>query len=324
MKKITVIAAIAWAFCFVAAPALSQTYPDRPIKLIVPYPPAGTTDISGRIIANKMGQLLGQSVIVENKPGAAGAIGTAMAAKEAPDGYTLVMMVESSHAVNPSVRKKSAYDPVKDFSPISNIMDVPNVLIVSPKLQIKDAAGLIALLKSSPGKYTYGSSGYGGQSNMNGELFKHVTGTDALHVPYNGMGPALTDIAGGVIDFGVDNLPSSLGLIKSGKLRALAVAYPKRIAALPDVPTFGEIGMSEMNQPSWFGLGAPAGVPDQILNTLNLAVKKALADPDVVKAIEHVGGIPAYTTRAEFKKLVEDSNAHWKQVIEDAHIKRID
>jgi tripartite-type tricarboxylate transporter receptor subunit TctC len=134
----------------------------------------------------------------------------------------------------------------------------------------------------------------------------------------------LTDIAGGVIDFGVDNLPSSLGLIKSGKLRALAVAYPKRIAALPDVPTFGEIGMSEMNQPSWFGLGAPAGVPDQILNTLNLAVKKALADPDVVKAIEHVGGIPAYTTRAEFKKLVEDSNAHWKQVIEDAHIKRID
>jgi tripartite-type tricarboxylate transporter receptor subunit TctC len=324
MKTIQIIWAALLALGLGVTNAMAQTYPDRPIKLIVPYPPAGTTDISARIIANKLGQLLGQSVIVENKPGAAGAIGTAMAAKEAPDGYTLVMMVESSHAVNPSVRKKSSYDPVKDFSPISNIMDVPNVLIVSPKVPAQDVSGLVRLLKASPGKYTYGSSGYGGLSNMNGELFKYVTQTDALHVPYNGMGPALMDIAGGVIDFGVDNVPSSLGLIRSGKVRALAIAYPKRIPSLPDLPTFEELGMPAMNQPSWYGIGAPAGVPDFVLDKLNKAVKDALDDPKVVKAIEHVGGIPAYTTRAEFQQLVASSNAHWKKTIKDANIKRIE
>lgn len=324
MNTIRIIGAALLALSLGVSSAMAKTYPERPIKLVVPYPPAGTTDISARIIANKLGQLLGQSVIVENKPGAAGAIGTAMAAKEAPDGYTLVMMVESSHAVNPSVRKKSSYDPIKDFSPISNIMDVPNVLIVSPGVPAQDLAGLVALLKKNPGKYTYGSSGYGGLSNMNGELFKYVTGTDALHVPYNGMGPALVDIAGGVLDFGVDNVPSSLGLIQSGKVRALAVAYPKRIPALPNIPTFAELGLPAMNQPSWYGIGAPAGVPDAILDTLNNAVKKALAEPEVVKSIEKVGGIPAYTPRSEFKQLVESSNAHWQKVIKEANIKRVE
>lgn len=304
--------------------AAAQSYPSRPITLIVPYPPAGTTDISARIVATKLGQLLGQTVVVENRPGAAGAVGTAAAAKAPAGGYTLVTMVESSHAVNPSVRKHPTYHPVKDFSPISNIMNVPNVLIVSPKVPATSVAELVALLKANPDKFTYGSSGYGGQSNMNGELFKYVTGTKALHIPYNGMGQALIDIVGGQVDFGIDNLPSSLTLIQSGKIRALAVASPKRVSSLPDVPTFGELGMPEMNQPAWFGLGAPAGVDEKILNVLNKAMKETLADDDVIRAIDLVGGVPAYTSRDEFKKLVESSFANWNRVIDEAHIERIE
>lgn len=297
--------------------AWAADYPTKPIKLIVPYSPGGTTDILGRIIANQMQIELGQPVVVDNKPGAGGAVGSAIAAKQPADGYTLVMVVESSHAVNPNVYKKTAYDPVKDFAAISNIADVPNVLVVNPSFPAKEVKGLIAELKAQPGKYAYGSSGNGGLSNLNGEIFKHTTGTQMLHVPYKGLGPALTDLLGGQISVVFDNIPSSAGMIEAGQTRPLAVAAKARLKILPNVPTYGELGLPAMNNPSWFGIGAPAGVPAPILDQLNQAVRASLANPEVASAIEKQGAIPSPMTRAEFGALVKNENARWRKVVKD-------
>lgn len=305
------------------AHAQTGDYPGRPIKLIVPYAAGGTTDILARIVGTKMGTILKQPVVVENRPGAGGAVGSAYAAKQPADGYTLVMEVESSHAVNPNVYVKTPYDPVKDFAPISNLADVPNVLVVNPDFPASDLAGFIRLLKANPGKYSFGSSGNGGLSHMNGELFMSTTGTRMLHVPYKGLGPALNDAVAGQIQVVFDNIPSSSGLIQGKRLRPLAVAARQRLKLLPDVPTYAEAGLPAMNNPSWFGLGAPAGTPAPILDKLNAAVRQTLADPEVIAAIEKQGAIPAWTPRAEFAELVRNQNRHWKQVVETIHFTKL-
>jgi len=323
MKKRNLLLAACAAAVLASFPALAQNYPDRPVKLIVPYAPGGTTDLLARIVANRLGIVMKQPFVVDNRPGAGGAVGSAYAAKQPADGYTLVMVVESSHAVNPNVYAKTSYDPVKDFAPISNIADVPNVLVVNPSFPAKDVQGLVKELKAHPGKYSFGSSGNGGLSHINGELFKHVTGTDMLHVPYKGLGPALTDLIAGQTNMVFDNIPSSAGMIEAGQTRAIAVAAKTRLKILPQVPTYAEAGLPAMNNPSWFGIGAPAGTPSKILDQLNKAVRDALADPEVITAIEKQGAIPAPMSRAEFSTLVVNQNALWKKVIKDIGFEKL-
>lgn len=321
ISKLT--ASMAAGVLLVTTTSVLAAYPEQPIRLVVPYAPGGTTDLIARIVAPKLGEALGQSVVILNKPGAGGAIGSLSASREKPDGYTLVMAVESSHAVNPSVQKTPSYDPVKDFSPISNLANVLGVLDINADSPIQTFQQLVDTLKAEPGKYTFGSSGNGGYSHLFGERFKSVTQTDVLHVPYKGLGPALTDLLAGQINIVFDNLPSSAGHIESGKFRALAVAAPERVKQFPDVPTYAEVGYPQLNTPSWFGIAAPAGVPDDILETLNQAVKKALADPDVIQKIEQQGAVPDYTTRDEFSRLIEESNQRWQQVVTDINFEKL-
>ena len=322
MKKLAMLA-LSLAFIAAAMPAQAQAYPDKPVKLIVPYAPGGTTDLLARIIGTRLGAILKQPFVVENRPGAGGSVGSAYAAKQPADGYTLVMLVESSHAVNPNVYAKTAYDPVKDFAPISNIADVPNVLVVNPGFPASDLKGLVKELKANPDKYSFGSSGNGGLSHINGELFQHVTGTRMLHVPYKGLGPALSDLMSGQVNMVFDNIPSSAGLIQGGQIRPLAVASKQRLKLLPQVPTYAEAGLPAMNNASWFGLGAPAGTPTKILDTLNAAVRQALADPDVVAAIEKQGAIPSPMSRVDFARLVASQNELWKKVIQDIRFEKL-
>ncbi len=306
-----------------AAPAALAAYPERPVQLIVPYAPGGATDLIARIVAPRLGDALGQPVVIINRPGAGGAIGSVSAAREKPDGYTIVMAVESSHAVNPSVQSNPAYDPLKDFAPISNLANVLGVLDINGKSHITTFQQLVDELKADPDKFTFGSSGNGGYSHLFGERFKSATKTDMLHVPYKGLGPALTDLLAGQIDVVFDNLPSSAGHIESGGLRALAVAAPERVPQFPDVPTYAEVGYPELNTPSWYGLAAPANVPEDVLETLNQAVKKALEDPEVVKQFEQQGAVPQYTSREEFAKIIRESNERWQQVVADINFEKL-
>lgn len=309
--------------CLALPVAASADYPDRPIRLVVPYAVGGTTDIIARVMGNQLGRVLGQSVIIENRPGAGGNIGSAYAAKQPADGYTLVMAVESSHAVNPNVYAKPPYDPVKDFAPISNLADVPNVLVVNPALPARDIATFLKLLKAEPGKYAFGSSGNGGLSHMNGELFMQTAGASMLHVPYRGLGPALNDLVAGQVQVVFDNIPSSYPLIQGQRIRPLAVAAKQRLKVLPDVPTYAEAGLPAMNNPSWFGLAAPAGTPAPVLDKLNEAVRQALADPATIEAIERQGATPSPMSRQAFGALIELSYAHWKTVVDAIQFKKM-
>ena len=306
----------------VALPVMAA-FPDKPLKLIVPYAPGGTTDLVARIVASGLGDVLGQPVVILNKPGAGGAIGSAAASREAPDGYTLVMAVESSHSVNPSVQKHQMYDPIKDFAPISNLANVPGVLDIKASSDIKTFDQLVQQLKADPEKFSFGSSGNGGYSHLFGERFLKNTSTKMLHVPYKGLGPALTDLLAGQINVVFDNYPSSAGQLEAGKIRALAVASPTRLKNLPDTPTYAEAGYPQLNTPSWFGLAAPAGVPDATLDALNSAVKKTLSDPQVIAALQKQGAIPAYTSRQNFANIIRDSNAQWQAIVNDIKFEKL-
>ena len=227
------------------------------------------------------------------------------------------MMVESSHAVNPNVYAKPAYDPLKDFTPISNIANVPGVMVVGVDSPYKTAQDVAEAARKAPGKLNYGSSGNGGYSHLSGALFGNTTGTQITHVPYKGLGPALNDLMAGQIDVVFDNMPSSGGLIAGGKLRALAVSSPKRLASLPDVPTYAEVGLKPMNQMSWYGIGAPADLDAAVLNQLSAALKKTLQNPELVKTIEQQSAIVDYQTPQQFRETVERSNKAWARLVKD-------
>lgn len=310
-------AATGTALAACADPLIAQSLSDKAVRLVVPYAPGGTTDLLARIVAQRLGSLLGQPFVVDNRPGAGGAVGSAFAAKQPADGSTLVMVVESSHAVNPNVYAKRAYDPVQDFAVVGNIADVPNVLVVNPAFPAHDLAAMVRVLKAQPGQFAFGSSGNGGLSHINGELFKRSTGTDMLHVPYKGLGPALTDLVAGQIQVVFDNIPSSAALIEGGQIRPLAVAARQRLKLLPAVPTYAEAGVPAMNNPSWFGLGAPAGTPAAVLDRLDAALRQALAEPAVVAAIEKQGAIPSPMARSAFAELVASENRRWARLIAD-------
>ena len=249
--------------------------------MIVPFPAGGTTDVVGRIVAEGLRQVLGQSVVVDNRGGAAGSLGTAAIAKAPPDGYTIGMGSASTLTINPAVYKNLPYDVATDLTAISNIAASPNIMSLNPGVAAKTMAELIALAKAQPGKLSYASPGHGSLGHLMGEQFKLATGTDILHVPYRGMGPALNDAVGGQVQVIYDNLPTSLELVKSGRLRALALAAPKRVEALPDVPTFGELGIEECNWMALFGLVAPKDLSPAIVRRLHEALLKVLAMPEV-------------------------------------------
>ncbi|WP_043004227.1 Bug family tripartite tricarboxylate transporter substrate binding protein [Comamonas testosteroni] len=306
-----------------AQAAGATSYPDRPIRLVVPYAVGGATDVIGRVMARYLGEALGQSIVVENKPGAGGSTGSQYASKQAADGYTLVMMVESSHAVNPNVYAKPAYDAVKDFTPISNIANVPGVMVVNVSSPYKTAQDVIDEARKAPARLNYGSSGNGGLSHLSGALFGHTTRTQITHVPYKGLGPALNDLIAGQIDLVFDNMPSSGGLIAGNQLRALAVSSPKRLAHLPNVPTYAEVGLKPMNDMSWYGLGAPAGLDAAVLNKLSVAARTALQNPELIKTIEQQGAMVDYQSPQQFHDTVERANKAWAKLIKDIGFKKL-
>jgi tripartite-type tricarboxylate transporter receptor subunit TctC len=313
---------LALAF-FATVSVHAQGYPSRPVRIIVPFPPGGTTDIVARLVAERLAATLGQPAVIENRAGAGGAIGAAEIARAAPDGYTLGLATVSTHGVNPAINPKLPYDPLRDFTPISNLASVPNVVSAHPSLGVHDLKGLIERAKASPGKITYASAGNGSLSHMLGELFKASTGTDLLHVPYKGVGPALNDTLGGQVNLLFDNLPSSLPYIQSGKLVALAVSSPARLDALPGVQTFAEAGVPQLNDPSWFGLVGPARLPEPVLARVHEAVTKALATPELRERMQAVGAVPAGNNPREFAAQIRREIERHKRVAEESGI-RID
>lgn len=284
---------------FLAASVQAQNYPNKPITLIVPFAPGGTTDIVARIVGDKLGKELGQTVVVENRGGAGGAIGATAISKAAPDGYTIGVTTVSTHAVNPACNPKLGYDPIQGFTPITNMARTPNVLTVNPKFPAQDFKQFLDHLKKNPGKLSYATSGTCSIQHMVGEQFKASTGTFILHIPYRGAGPALNDLLGGQVDMMFDNLPSSMSHIRSGKLRPLAVAWNKRLDALPNVPTFAELGLKQVNDPAWYGLAAPPKTPDDIIKKINAAAVKVLNMPEVRERLEQSGAEPVGNSPAE-------------------------
>ncbi|CAB3829514.1 hypothetical protein LMG26858_00620 [Achromobacter anxifer] len=295
-----VLAAAIAGVCFSTAAHAADPYPNKPIRLIVPFAAGGTTDIVARVVADGLGRELGQPVIVENRGGGGGSIGADALARSTPDGYTLGVATVSTMATNPATNPKNPYNPLTDFAPITNMVNVPNVLTVNPAVPAKSLAEFIALLKANPGKYSYASSGAGGIGHLDGELFKSLTKTDMVHVPYRGSGPALNDVIAGQVNAQFDNLPSSMPHIQAGKLRALAVAAPKRLPALPDVPTFAEGGLPEMDNMAWYGLVAPAGTPQTVIDRIHDATVKALKDPKIVQRLADGGSLVDGNTPAEY------------------------
>ncbi len=313
--------AIAAAIVVVAAPAFAQSaYPSKPVRLVVPFPAAGTTDIIARATAQKLSEAWGQQVIVDNRPGAAGNIGSELVAKAAPDGYTLLMGTVGTHAINPSLYAKMPYDHVKDFVPVILVAGVPNVLVVNPDLPVKSVPELIAYAKANPGKLNFASSGSGTSIHLSGELFKTMTGVKMTHVPYKGSAPALTDLIGGQVQLMFDNLPSSLAFIKAGKLRALAVTSATRAPALPDVPTVAD-SLPGFEASSWFGLLAPAGTPPEIVAKINGEVAKWLATPDAKEKMAAQGANIAGGTPDDFAKHIQSESAKWAKVVKESGAK---
>lgn len=295
--------------------AWADTYPSKPIRLIVPFAAGGTTDLIARIVAEPLGKQLGQAVVVDNKGGAGGAIGATEAARAAPDGYTLSVATVSTTAANPAINSKISYNPVTDFMPVINIAATPNIITVNPSFPAKDYKSFMELLKKSPGKFSYASSGTGGIGHLQTELWKSMTGVFITHIPYRGAGPALNDVVANQVPIMFDNVPSSLPFIKTDKLIPIVVAAPKRLAELPNVPTFKEVGLEPVNRMAYYGILAPKGTPKEIVDKLNAATKKVLEDPAVKKRIEDTGSIVIGNTPDEFAKQIKDEFDVYKQVV---------
>ena len=313
--------ALAAALAFVPVFSHADNWPSKPIKLVVPFAPGGTTDLIARAMADRLTRELGQPVVVDNKAGASGAIGSDFVAKAAPDGYTIGMATVTTHAVNPAVFPKLAYNVLRDLAPVTQLVSVPNVMTVSPRLGVTTMAQFLAREKEQSGKLTYGSPGPGSEANLMGELFNQSAGAHVLHVPYRGSGPALQDAMAGQIDAVFDNLPSSLPFIQTDKLRALAVAAPRRIPQLPDVPTFAEVGLKPVNDSSWFGLVAPARTPADVVARLQAASAKVLAQPEMVATMDKFAGVAVGSKPEVFRVLLENELAKFKALADAGNIR---
>jgi tripartite-type tricarboxylate transporter receptor subunit TctC len=306
--------------CFTASLAASgatwaQAYPSKVIRLQVPFAPGGTTDIIARVMSEPLGKSMGQSVIVENKAGGGGVVGATELARSPADGYILGMATVSTTAANPAINPKIPYNTLTDFTPIINIAATPNVIAVHPSFPAKDYKAFIAELKKSPGKYSYASSGTGGIGHLQTELFKNLTSTFITHIPYRGAGPALNDTVGGQVPIIFDNLPSALPHIKAGRLIPIVVAAPQRLASLPDVPTFKEVGLEPVNRMAYYGLIGPKGMPKDVVDKIYNATKTALTDPAVKKRIEDTGSLIVANTPDQFTEQIKAEFEVYKGVV---------
>jgi tripartite-type tricarboxylate transporter receptor subunit TctC len=305
---------------FAAMPAMAQTYPTKTVRFVVPFVAGGPTDIQGRMLGEKLGQRLGQQFIIDNRGGANGNIGMELAAKSPPDGYTLVIATVGTWAVNPSLYKQMAYDPVKDFAPIMQVSSSPGVLVVHPSTPVKSVKELIALAKAKPGKLDYGSSGVGGFGHISGALFCLMTKTEMVHIPYKSSAPSLTDLIAGQIQVLFNNAISTVPFIKSGQTRALAVTSLKRMAALPGLPTIDETGVKGYDNSSWSAVAAPAGTPREIVTRLNSELNAILKLPDIMEKNASFGADAVGGTPEQFGEYLKSEIAKFARVVKEAKI----
>lgn len=305
---------------FLAAAQAQAAFPERPVTLVVPFAAGGSTDVVARVIAEKMSEDLGQQVIVQNVAGAGGSLGAGNVARAEPDGYTILMGTVATHALNPLILKSKPYDAEADFTPVSLLVVVPNVLVVNPELPAKSVEELLALLKAEPDKWSYASSGNGTPLHLSGELFKSMAGVTMEHIPYKGSGPALNDVLGNQVSIMFDNLPSSSAHIKAGTLRALAVTTSERAPSFPDIPTMAEAGLPGYETYTWNGLFAPKDTPKEVVDRLNAAAVKAMADPGVAERMKEFSATIVASSPEELGAHVKAEVAKWTPVVKDANV----
>jgi len=309
------------AACLAPALAAAEGYPSKPVKLVVPFAPGGTTDIVARVLAERIGPALGQTMVVENKSGGGGAIGALDTAKAVPDGYSLGVATVSTTAANPAINPKIAYNPLTDFTPIINIAATPNIIAVHPGFPAKDYKGFLAELKKNPGKYSFASTGTGSITHLQMELFKSMVGVFVAHIPYRGAGPALNDTVAGQVPIIFDNLPSTLPFVKDGRLVAIVVSAPERLAVLPNVPTFKEVGLEPVNRMAYYGILGPKGLPKEVVDKVNAAVRATVALPEVKKRIEDTGSFVIANSPDEFAAQIKAEFEIYKKVVQTQGLK---
>ena len=298
-----------------AAESAAPAYPDRPLRLVVPFPPGGGADSLARLMMPKVAQALGQGIVIENKAGAGGNIGAQAAARAAPDGYTLFYGTNGTHAINAQLYSQPGFDPVKDFTPVSRLTEIAATLIVNPQLPVSSTAELIAYARAHPNRLNFASAGNGTTSHLAGELFRTRAGIDIVHVPYRGGAPAMTDLVGGQVQMMIEVMPNAWPMVQAGRVRGLAVSTQKRFPGAPEVPTIAESGLPGFEASAWDGIFVPAGTPQAIVERLNAAIHQALADPDLIVALRARGAVPVLGTSASFAPFITRSAETWGQAV---------